>query len=236
MPISKAVSSDLASSYQRHCQPLGTYIAKEYLPSGHSAITDVILALYPIHLIWGVQMSKRLKIGLCCLMGFGLLAAVTSTIKTIELRNLTQTQDNTYYISRLAFATMIEAWIVLIVGCVPSLRPLMKTVVKRLWGTPSTIPTKQSFPIYTDQHDKYGKYSNQAKSNDTRLDGAGHNLRGDESLAYFRPKTDIIELLETHNLSSPRSFDNENSSNGSGTIVKTTDISVRFDPKAADRV
>lgn len=169
-------------------------------------------------------------------MGFGLLAAVTSTIKTIELRNLTQPQDKTYFISRLAFATMIEAWIVLIVGCVPSLRPLMKAVVKRLWGSSSTIPTKQSFPIYTDQHDKYGKYSSQTRSTNTRLDGTSHNLRGDKALGYFRPETDIIELLETHNSSSPRSFDHEKSSNGSGTIVKTTDISVRFDPKAADQV
>lgn len=205
-------------------------------PPGHSAITDVILALYPIHLIWGVQMSKRLKIGLCCLMGFGLLAAVTSTTKTIELRNLTQTQDKTYYISRLAFATMIEAWIVLIVGCVPSLRPLIKAIVKRFWGTASTAPTKHSFPIYTDQHDKYGKYSNQTRSNHTVLDGSGHNLRGNKALAYFRPETDIIELLETHNSGSPRSFDNKKFFDGSGTIVKTTDISVRFEPKAADRV
>lgn len=169
-------------------------------------------------------------------MGFGLLAAVTSTIKTIELRNLTQTGDKTYFISRLAFATMTEAWIVLIVGCVPSLRPLMKAIVKRLRGSRSTIPTKQSFPIYADQHDKYGKYSNQTRSNHPRLDMTGHNLRGDKALAYFHPEIDIIELPQTRNTGSQRSNDNEKSFNGGGAIVKTTDISVRFDSKASDRV
>lgn len=169
-------------------------------------------------------------------MGFGLLAAVTSTVKTVELRNLTQTGDTTYFISRLAFATMTEAWIVLIVGCVPSLRPLMKAIVKRLWGSPSTIPSKQSFPIYTDQHDKYAKYSNQTRSTHTRLDMAGHSMRGDKSLAYFRPEIDIIELPETRKTGSQRSNDYEKSLNGGGAIVKTTDISVRFDLKAADRV
>lgn len=174
-------------------------------------------------------------------MGFGLLAAVCSTIKTIELRNLTQTNDTTFFIARLAFVTMIEAWIVLIVGCIPSLRPLMKALVKRLWDTPTTIPSKQSFQIYTEQQDKYGKYSNHTRSNHTGsnhtgLNGAGQSLKGGHPHAYYDPDSDTVELRETRKIGSQNSSDNEGYWSGNGSIVKTTDISVRFDSKAANEV
>lgn len=169
-------------------------------------------------------------------MGFGLLAAVCSTIKTIELRNLTQTQDKTFYISRLAFATMNEAWIVLIVGCVPSLRPLMKAFVQKLWGSQCRIPHHQSFQIYTDQHDKYGKYSNHTRSIHTRFDREVQSLRGDQPFVYYHPSSDILELREARSTGSHNSNISESSWDRNGTIVKTTDISVRFDSKAADKV
>lgn len=161
-------------------------------------------------------------------MGFGLLAAVCSTIKTIELRNLTMTKDKTFYISLLAFTTMLEAWIVLIVGCIPSLRPLMKAVAKRLWGTPFT---KQTYQIYDYQHDKYGKFSKAA-----RFDGADHSFPGGQAHVPCNFKVGTVELCEIRKEGSQDSIDNEASFSGGGTIIKTTDISVWYDSTSVDEV
>ena len=36
-------------------------------------ISDFMLALFPIVLLWKVQISTRIKVGLCCLMALGLM-------------------------------------------------------------------------------------------------------------------------------------------------------------------
>ena len=38
-----------------------------------SILSDVMLALFPIVLLWKVQIAPRIKAGLCTLMGLGLL-------------------------------------------------------------------------------------------------------------------------------------------------------------------
>ena len=40
-----------------------------------SIISDVMLAIFPIVLLWKVQIALRIKVGLCALMGLGLMYA-----------------------------------------------------------------------------------------------------------------------------------------------------------------
>lgn len=41
--------------------------------SGWSAFCDLILALYPVVFFWKVQLNFRVKVGLCILMGLGVM-------------------------------------------------------------------------------------------------------------------------------------------------------------------
>lgn len=87
-----------------------------------------------------------MKLGLSVLLGFGMLAAITSVTKTVQIMNLTHDEnglDITFYIARLALTTIIEAWIVMTVGCIPTLRPLMKAAMRRIRGTSTTKQTTQ---------------------------------------------------------------------------------------------
>lgn len=105
---------------------------------GYSALSDAALALYPIRLVSRLQVSTRMKVGLSVLLGFGLLAAAMAVIKTVQLTNLAhhdEGADITFYVARLAVATLVEAWIVMAVGCIPTLRPLTRAVVKRFRGS-----------------------------------------------------------------------------------------------------
>lgn len=95
-----------------------------------------------------------MKVGVSCLLGFGLLAAAVALTKTVQLTNLAhhgEGMDTTFFVARLALATLAEAWIVMAVGCIPTLRPLMKAAMRRLRGTSAA---KQRTPFY--DLDKYG--------------------------------------------------------------------------------
>ena len=38
-----------------------------------SSLIDLVLALFPINLVWKLRIRPRQKIGICCVMGLGVL-------------------------------------------------------------------------------------------------------------------------------------------------------------------
>lgn len=62
-------------------------------------------------------------------------AAVASSIKTVEISTLSHVTDITWYLSNLIVWASTEMWVIVIVGCVPPLRPLFLQVFKRIQST-----------------------------------------------------------------------------------------------------
>lgn len=166
---------------------------------GYSAVSDAALAIYPIYLIWGLQVTMRMKIGLCFLLGFGLVAAACSALKTAELTNLQRADeegDITYFVARLSLTTIIEAWIVLIGGCIPPCRPLLKALLAKIRGT-----TSSTTRIYTGTHpyqryDKYGAPYSVSRALSVpgktgRASLAGQAFTGNRTRVYYDPKGDL---------------------------------------------
>lgn len=58
-----------------------------------NAATDVVLALYPIGIVYKLRMPMKLKFGLCILMGIGIFTAVCSIIKTYEFKDVEASTD-----------------------------------------------------------------------------------------------------------------------------------------------
>ncbi|OQD62673.1 hypothetical protein PENPOL_c011G01819 [Penicillium polonicum] len=84
-----------------------------FFQASFNALSDVLLAVYPIHLFWKLQMMLRIKVVLSILMGLGWIAAFCSAVKTYELKALTETTDITYAQSNLLIWASTEAWIVI---------------------------------------------------------------------------------------------------------------------------
>ncbi|KAJ5152604.1 uncharacterized protein N7482_009082 [Penicillium canariense] len=85
--------------------------------------------LYPVVFFWNVRINIRVKIGLCVLMGLGIIAIPK------YLRVLSETQDVTYYIAQLIAWHETEKWVVLIVGCIPPTRPLLVMIFQNIFNT-----------------------------------------------------------------------------------------------------
>ncbi|KAJ6115425.1 hypothetical protein N7486_001203 [Penicillium sp. IBT 16267x] len=103
-----------------------------YFQSSYSALCDLILALYPVMFFWNVRLNRRVKVGLCCLMGLGVAACACAIVKTTTLRVLDDTEDVTYYMAQLTIWNETEKWVVFIVGCIPPIRPLLMIVFHRI--------------------------------------------------------------------------------------------------------
>ncbi|KAJ5931120.1 hypothetical protein N7466_006613 [Penicillium verhagenii] len=103
-----------------------------YFQGSYSSLCDLVLALYPVVFFWNVRLNRRVKIGLCVLMGLGVAACVCAIVKTITLQVLAETEDVTYYMAQLVILNETEKWVVFIVGCIPPIRPLLMIVFHSL--------------------------------------------------------------------------------------------------------
>lgn len=56
--------------------------ALSYLAGAVAGFSDLLLALLPIFVLWSLRIDRKLKIGLCCLLGIGVFAAGAATVRT----------------------------------------------------------------------------------------------------------------------------------------------------------
>lgn len=195
---------------------------------GYSALSDAALALYPIHLISRLQVSVRMKIGLSFLLGFGLLATVCTVAKTVQLTNLIHADEDldiTFFIARLALTTIVEAWIVMIVGCIPPLRPLMKAFMNRVRGISTTNQTPNTY--------EYGKHGMPSVRSATISRATRPASTGKQLAAYDDSKLSMTELSELQKSTRRNSSESEKmwfaNSNSGGGIVVRTDVDVSYE-------
>ena len=77
-------------------------------------------------------MHLRMKIGLCILMGFGVVAGACAIIRTAMLHVLDDTASISYGVLPAMVSAMTEQWITFIVACIPPSRPIIKFFVHKV--------------------------------------------------------------------------------------------------------
>lgn len=197
-----------------------------YFQGSWSAFCDLILALYPVVFFWRVRLNMRVKVGLCILMGLGIIACACSIVKTSYLRVLSQTQDVTYFIAQLItwneyvlhltirehtdlLINRTEKWVVLIVGCIPPIRPLLMIIFHKV------LSTARSATGHTNTNGKSNElqsYSHGSRPPVRPRDPAAL----DTTLAGHDSEENILALED-------------------GAIMKTTDISLSYEGGSAPR-
>ncbi|KAJ5151591.1 hypothetical protein N7492_009886 [Penicillium capsulatum] len=191
------------------CNGRGRNQEVAYMQGSWSALCDLILALYPVVFFWNVRLKLRVKFGLCFLMGLGVIACGCSIIKTTFLRVLSETKDVTFHIAQLVLWNETEKWVVLMVGCIPPIRPLLMMVVRILVNSTQrgvgTTAKEPSNPLYA-------YYGNK-----------------DQSPKPKKATSGLISML------TGKGSDENILTVEEGGIVKTTDISLSYDRASESR-
>ncbi|KAL8668836.1 MAG: hypothetical protein Q9168_006550 [Polycauliona sp. 1 TL-2023] len=92
-----------------------------------SIISDFALALFPIVLLWKVQIPIRVKVGLCTLMSLGLITAACCLVRTIgNWQNVNS--DPTWASVNNWYWRSWEVSLGIIAACIPPLRPGYKAM------------------------------------------------------------------------------------------------------------
>ncbi|KAL8760598.1 MAG: hypothetical protein Q9184_003230 [Pyrenodesmia sp. 2 TL-2023] len=92
-----------------------------------SIISDFVLALFPIVLLWNVQIAMRVKAGLCILMSLGLITAACCIVRTV-LNWQNVNSDPTWASVNNWYWRSWEVCIGISTACIPPLRPGYKAL------------------------------------------------------------------------------------------------------------
>lgn len=97
-------------------------------------VTDALIISIPIPTIWGLQMPRKQKIGLTAMFGVGSITLVTSTIRLKVLIPALTSIDQPWVIGEGAMWINIEANLLIICCCLPTVRRFLKHVAPTLIG------------------------------------------------------------------------------------------------------
>ncbi|QKX64296.1 uncharacterized protein TRUGW13939_11470 [Talaromyces rugulosus] len=96
-----------------------------------SGSVDLFLAIYPATVLWKLQMNRKKKIGLSITLGLGVIACGVSIVKATRLTGLLDKSDYTYSSAEIFLWTSIEANTIIQGACVPTIAPLVESVLGR---------------------------------------------------------------------------------------------------------
>ncbi|KAF2221289.1 hypothetical protein BDZ85DRAFT_265143 [Elsinoe ampelina] len=104
--------------------------AISYVHAGTGAVTDIMLALWPIGIVWNLNTSRYMKVSICLLMGLGIIPGIAALIRVWLLVRLHSSSDPTYESGLFILSAAVEAGLLIIVACIPPLRPLFRQAIR----------------------------------------------------------------------------------------------------------
>ncbi|KAL8788429.1 MAG: hypothetical protein Q9213_001652 [Squamulea squamosa] len=117
-----------------------------------SIVSDFVLAAFPIVLLWNVQLNKRTKVGLCMLMGLGVITGGICIGRT-ALSGQIKSMDVTWAGVPNALARVFEINLGIIAACIPIMKPFLRYVKARATGQdPHDILYRNQTPSVSHSH------------------------------------------------------------------------------------
>ncbi|KAL3423127.1 hypothetical protein PVAG01_04874 [Phlyctema vagabunda] len=130
------------------CRSTSTFATAAYVNGAISATTDLFYALFPIYLIWNLQMDRSVKISVSLILGLGVFSSSVALIRLKYVGSLARTEDYTHDVSGIAIWTTIEPGVGIIAANLACLRPLLRTFLSKLGVSFSTTNAGQPSGFY----------------------------------------------------------------------------------------
>ncbi|KAH6638847.1 hypothetical protein C7974DRAFT_304331 [Boeremia exigua] len=124
------------------CWTAHTIKALSYTNVSLNIITDLMFSvIIPCPLLWSLQMNKRQKISLMCILGLGVFATAAAFVRLTYLTSYGRTGDWLWDSQHLTTWTVIESNVGIVAGNLPCLKPLFRVVLGSTYGRGSRKPT-----------------------------------------------------------------------------------------------
>ncbi|KAJ5359939.1 hypothetical protein N7517_009130 [Penicillium concentricum] len=129
-----------------------------------NVVTDVLILLVPMPIVWKLQMRTTQKIGVCAVLLLGGFVCVASGIRIHYLTYLRGNVDITWALGSVSVWSTVEPCVGIICACLPVLQPFVRSMVKKMPNLPGTQHFGGSrglssfihrISLHDREHDKY---------------------------------------------------------------------------------
>ncbi|GAQ10036.1 hypothetical protein ALT_7357 [Aspergillus lentulus] len=100
-----------------------------YTNTALNILTDLIFAILPAFMLRHLQVNRRVKASLVCILGLGIFACTAAFVKLSILPNYGRTGDFLWDYTDLTIWVVVECNTGIIAGSLPTLKPLFKQVL-----------------------------------------------------------------------------------------------------------
>ncbi|OAA43282.1 integral membrane protein [Metarhizium rileyi] len=181
-----------------------------YFTASFSVLSDFTLAIFPVSVLWNLQMEWRLKMSLMFFMGLGAFAGIASIIKTMKLETLSSRGDYTFETVDLIIWMMTEQFCIIIAACIPPMRSLFVTIYRKVFNIQSThdastnqtsgTKSRQGYVNQPSQNEEHGlsRLESGYWRNETEISAAAayrSETDGDNTSGHTERRSDSDELL-----------------------------------------
>ncbi|KAK6212380.1 hypothetical protein LQW54_005333 [Pestalotiopsis sp. IQ-011] len=146
---------DPASPVEGTCNGKALATIPTYISFVISVVSDWVLALLPISIVWNAKMDRRSKISVACVLALGSIASMATVVRIPYAKQLLSDPDYLHNFTDLAIWSTIEIGLGLTASSLATLKPLfrkLKILVVTKGGT--------SLPYYHHHHhDRHGSSS-----------------------------------------------------------------------------
>ncbi|GLI80374.1 hypothetical protein PoHVEF18_008728 [Penicillium ochrochloron] len=115
-----------------------------YFVGAVAALSDIYLAIVPIHMLIPLRIDRKLKWGLSFLMGCGVFAGVAAVVRTWAAKFILS-EDSSYGVGILFCWGEVEEWLVLITMSIPPVWPLFRPFTNRFIKSTLTGSKRKSY-------------------------------------------------------------------------------------------
>ncbi|KAK1145216.1 hypothetical protein N8T08_004368 [Aspergillus melleus] len=115
-----------------------------------NVVTDVIILLVPIPLIWKLQMRTTLKVMISSIFILGGFVCIASLVRIYFMTFLKSSVDITWIMGDVFIWSSVEPCVGILCACLPTIRPLLRSAFRRLLGS---LKAEQTFgPSNSDEN------------------------------------------------------------------------------------
>lgn len=150
------------------CLDVNAYFRWSGLPN---IITDVAILLLPLPMIYQLQTSRRMKIGIATTFALGGLGLVASILRFYEYFVTNAQVDGTWIAASFIIWCVVECGTYQVAACLPLYRPLMKFVGRKMHLT-----SKGDSRHFSENLNQARSYQSQG-ADDLKYGGRFHSLK-----------------------------------------------------------
>ncbi|KAK3986059.1 hypothetical protein QBC44DRAFT_352606 [Cladorrhinum sp. PSN332] len=136
---------------KKYCHPQAVWWSN----TGMHMVTDFLIFLLPMPVVWSIRLPRRQKLALSGVFGFGFVVCFISILRLIQLLRAQTNPDFTYGAAELSYLTAVEVNGAIVCACVMTLKPFVVRFFPRLLSSrgtgsnPDSVGRRRSLtPVY----------------------------------------------------------------------------------------